>query len=78
MRWSVCHGGYCRSLAPTTEAGWRLVSRALAVWRVVTPLFIVVITIGGTDILFALDGSGHEAAFVSYRERKPLIPRSAR
>ena len=77
MRWSVCHGGYCRSPAPTTEAGWRLVSRAGG-RRVVTPLFIVVITIGGTDILFALDGSGHEAAFVSYRERKPLIPRSAR
>ena len=37
-----------------TYAGGRLISRAGG-RRVVTPLFIVFITIGGTDILFALD-----------------------
>jgi tellurite resistance protein TerC len=37
-----------------TYAGNRLISRADG-RRVVTPLFIVFITIGGTDILFALD-----------------------
>ena len=37
-----------------TYAGGRLISRAGG-RRVVTPLFIVFITIGGTDLLFALD-----------------------
>ena len=37
-----------------THDGGRLISR-ISGRRVVTPLFIVVITIGGTDILFALD-----------------------
>jgi tellurite resistance protein TerC len=45
-----------RRILPVTDAydGGRLISRAGG-RRVVTPLFIVFITIGGTDILFALD-----------------------
>ena len=45
-----------RRILPVTDTydGGRLISRAGG-RRVVTPLFIVVITIGGTDILFALD-----------------------
>ena len=45
-----------RRILPVTDTydGGRLISRADG-RRVVTPLFIVVITIGGTDILFALD-----------------------
>ena len=49
VRWS-------RRMLPVSDAydGGRLISRA-GRRRVVTPLFIVFITIGGTDILFALD-----------------------
>jgi len=45
-----------RRILPVTDTydGGRLISRAGG-RRMVTPLFIVVITIGGTDILFALD-----------------------
>jgi tellurite resistance protein TerC len=45
-----------RRILPVTDAyaGGRLIARAGG-RRVVTPLFIVFITIGGTDILFALD-----------------------
>ncbi len=45
-----------RRILPVTDAydGGRLISRSGG-RRVVTPLFIVFITIGGTDILFALD-----------------------
>ena len=45
-----------RRILPVTDAyaGGRLISRAGG-RRVVTPLFIVFIAIGGTDILFALD-----------------------
>ena len=45
-----------RRILPVTDAysGGRLIARAGG-RRVVTPLFIVFVTIGGTDILFALD-----------------------
>ena len=45
-----------RRILPVSDTydGGRMISRAGG-RRVVTPLFIVVITIGGTDILFALD-----------------------
>ncbi|GAB2767115.1 TerC/Alx family metal homeostasis membrane protein [Streptomyces bullii] len=46
----------CRRLLPVTETyeGGRLVTRVSG-RRAVTPLFVVFIAIGGTDILFALD-----------------------
>ncbi|MDX3233906.1 TerC family protein [Streptomyces sp. ME19-01-6] len=46
----------CRRLLPVTDSydGGRMVSR-MGGRRAVTPLFVVFIVIGGTDILFALD-----------------------